>query len=118
MIDGYRRAVSADLGFDVRPLLAAGVEAPNGVPVSKIRDHLRSLPGVAGAAATTTPPMSRLGNRQTVAMDGSGTNAMFAEKAVVSSDFFNTVAIPVRRGRSFVSREDELRNFRPVPNGS
>ena len=105
MVDSYRRAVSADLGFDVRHLLAAAVEAPQGARIPEIRERLLALPGVIATAATTTPAMSRPAKRQRVALDGAGTNAMMADSAFVSPDFWTTLGIPIRVGRTFVAGE-------------
>src|SRR6185503_19444846 len=87
MIDGYRRAVSADLGFNTKPLLAASVEATRRVRLTEVRDRLRSLPGVAGVAVSTTPAMSGASARRAVAFNGAGSNSMMADKAVISSEF-------------------------------
>jgi len=105
MIDGYRRALSEDLGFDVRPLLAADVEASRGARIQEIRERLLALPGVAATAATTTPAMSGPAKRQRVALDGAGANAMMADSAFVSPDFWTTLRIPIRVGRTFVAGE-------------
>ncbi len=106
MIDGYHRAVSADLGFNTRLLLAASVEAPRGVRLPEVRDHLRGLPGVAGVAASTTPAMGRPSARRTVALNGAGANSMMADRSVISSEFFNVIGVSIRAGRGFAANED------------
>jgi putative ABC transport system permease protein len=113
IVDGYRRAVSEDLGYDIKPLLAAAVETPQGVRIAEIRERLRGLPGVTGVGATTTPAMNRAPRRELVALDGGGSNSMMAEKAIVSSDFWKTLGIPIRSGRGFSAEEDRP-NAAPV----
>jgi putative ABC transport system permease protein len=66
-VDGYRRAVSEDLGYDIKPLLAATVDAPQGVRITEIHERLGALPGVTGVGAATTPAMNRASRRESVA---------------------------------------------------
>jgi len=106
MVDGYRRAVSEDLGCNVRRLLAAAVEAPQTIRIAAIQESLRGLPGVTDVAATTTAAMSRPAGRQSVALDGGGANSMLADKAIVSSNFWSVLGIPLRIGRDFSPEED------------
>jgi predicted permease len=106
IVDGYRRAVSESLGYDPKPLLAAAVDAPQGVRIAQIHERLRGLPGVTSVAATTTPAMTRPSQRELVAQDRGGSNSMMAEKAIVSSDFWKTLGIPIRTGRGFSAEED------------
>jgi len=113
MVDGYRRAVSEDLGFNVKPLLAAAVEAPNGIRIAELQEQLRALPGVTGVVATSTAAMSRPAARQTVALDGGGSHSMMADEAIVSSGFWMVLGIPIRAGRGFSAEEDRP-NAAPV----
>jgi putative ABC transport system permease protein len=113
IVDGYRRAVSENLGYDIKPLLAAAVEGPKGVRIAEIREGLRSLPGVTGVAATTAPAMNPEARRERVALDAGGSNSVMAEKAVVTSDFWKTLGIPIRTGRGFSAGEDRP-NAAPV----
>jgi putative ABC transport system permease protein len=106
MIDGYRRAISEDLGFDVKPLVAASVEAPQGVRIAEIQERLRGLPGVVNVAMSTTPAMSRPTGRQVVSFDGGGSNSMMADKAIVGSDFWSVLGLRIRIGRGFSAEED------------
>jgi predicted permease len=106
IVDGYRRAVSEDLGYNVKPLLAAAVDAPKGVRIAQIQERLRGLPGVTSVGATTTPAMNRATRREQVAMDRGGSNSMMVDQAIVSSDFWKTLGIPIRTGRGFSTEED------------
>jgi putative ABC transport system permease protein len=108
MVDGYRRAVSEDLGFNVRPLLAAAVGAPHGVRIAEIQESLRGLPGVSDVAATTTAAMSRPALRLPVGPDSGGAHSMLAERTIVSSGFWTVLGIPLRWGRDFSPRESGL----------
>jgi putative ABC transport system permease protein len=113
IVDGYRRAVSENLGYDVKPLLAATVEAPKGVRIAQIQERLRGLPGVTSVGATTTPAMNRAPERERVALDRGGSNSMMVAKAIVSSDFWKTLGIPIHTGRGFSAEEDRP-NAAPV----
>jgi predicted permease len=105
MFDAYRRAVSADLGFDVTPIVVATVRAPSGVRALEIRERLARLPGVVGVAAATSAPPSR-GIAQRVAADAAGANATTGVSTQISPGFFATLGVAVRRGRPFGSVDD------------
>jgi putative ABC transport system permease protein len=113
IVDGYRRAISEDLGYNVKPLLAAAVEAPQGVRIAQIQERLRGLPGVSSVGASTTPAMNRATRRELVALDRGCSNSMVADQAIVSSEFWKTVGISIRTGRGFSTEEDRP-NAAPV----
>ena len=106
MIDGYRRQLSAELGFATRPLLTARVEHPGGVPQARIVEMLRQVPGVRSAAAATVVPLATsFGPLQPVATDAAGSHAASAEQNRVGAEFFETLGVPLRAGRPF-TRQD------------
>jgi putative ABC transport system permease protein len=50
VIDGYRRTMTIDIGFNTHPLLTARVERRDGVRSPEILERLRTMPGVASVA--------------------------------------------------------------------
>ena len=105
MIDGYQRVRSGEMGFSTRPLLTAVVENPAGVAIGPTLDTIRRLPGIAGAAAATAAPYSGGAARERVASDAAGSNAFLVERATVSGDFFTTLGVAMRAGRTFSSQD-------------
>ena len=77
--------------------------------VADLTTRLASLPGVASVAyaASLPPNLLDITNNYTLEgsdRDGAGTNGV-AEWNVVSQDFFDTLKIPVTRGRAFVDTD-------------
>src|SRR6185503_6141745 len=76
----------------------------------RLRDELRTLPGVTSSAVATTLPMtgSNIGIGFTV--DGRPTDPNIRTSAAffgVSPEYFSTMGIPLRKGRGFTDRDDE-----------
>jgi putative ABC transport system permease protein len=131
LIDGYRRAMSADMGFATAPLIAARVENPAGVQITTLLDAIRSLPGVEAAAVSTSMPFGARGSSVRVAAAASGASAaspesvapaasatsspaagrggsseaINAEHAEITSSFFSALGVPLRAGRAFAESE-------------
>jgi hypothetical protein len=83
----------------------------------RLRGRLASVPGVQSVAATTPPPLGGTPRRVLFRKDSSLTLAddrepWSAEWYPVSADYFETVQIPVRQGRTF-TRQDAA-STRPV----
>jgi predicted permease len=69
----------------------------------------RSMPGVVAAAYTSYHPMEGASGRLPVTVPGVADDPLTAPQAVihfVTADFFQTLAIPMIRGRSFDDRDD------------
>jgi len=105
MVAGYERARAARLGFATRPLLATRIDNPGGVAVEQILDIVNRLPGVAGAAASTSVPMTAFGPLERVAADRSGSDAVRVERATVTPEFFSVLGVPLRAGRVFTVQD-------------
>jgi predicted permease len=105
MVDSYRRAMAAQLGFRARPLMSARVENSGGVPTARILDVLNHLPGVAVAAASTSIPYTSAGPIERVAVDATGSNAVAAERTAVSLDFFSALDVSMKAGRVFTNQD-------------
>ena len=107
-------------GFDTRDVLAARVRLtparyPSGTAqkdfFNAILGSVRSRPDVAGASLTVTLPLS--GSMRIIAFDPRQIRAdhpepiMLSRASVVTPDYFATMRIPIRRGRSFAA-DDRL----------
>lgn len=103
MIDGYRRGLVANVGFEPRPLLAATVQHRDGVNVEAVLDRLERVPGIASVAATTGMPYAGLGTEVTAAADARGSNSFGARQIHIGEGFFTTLGVPMRAGRAFAS---------------
>jgi putative ABC transport system permease protein len=101
LIDGYRQMTTAERGFATRPLMTARVENPVGVPTAHILETLNRLPGVVVAAASTSVPFGADGPQVSVAADAAGANAVTAERAAITPDFFTALDVSIRAGRPF-----------------
>jgi MacB-like periplasmic core domain len=108
MVDAYRRARSAQMGYSTQPLMTARVENPSGVPTTRILDVLNGLPGVAEAAASTVIPFASSGRPEKVSADATGASAVEAESGAISAGFFSTLGVPMRAGRAFSRRDSAL----------
>lgn len=106
MIDGYRRARRADLGFDTASLLTARVERVEGVRSDDVLRVVSQLPGVATAAASTAVPFGMSGAR--VKVSGSAdasTPAIEVEQAAIRGPFFDALGVPIVAGRGFAAND-------------
>jgi predicted permease len=105
MIDGYQRTRSGEMGFATRPLMTAVVENPAGIAVGSTVDAIKRLPGIAGVGVATAAPYSGAAARERVAGDAGGSNAILVERATVTGEFFSTLGVPMRAGRTFSSQD-------------
>jgi hypothetical protein len=113
MIDGYRRQMSADLGYPTRSLLVVTVENPEGVPAEPILASLTNNPDIASAAVASSAPFGA-GVRlpaAPVARDAGGADAVKATPSLVGPGFFVTLGVRMRAGRTFV---DDDRSTAPT----
>jgi predicted permease len=114
-------ARSIDPGFDTRNGVAAGVNVERfGLDESRGRefyarllDQVRALPGVRAASLADHLPLGQIMRMQGIEIDGydaprppSGAPALAIDMAVVGTDYFEAMGIPVVNGRSFTARDD------------
>jgi len=106
MIDGYRRNLSADVGYSTHSLLVLRVDNPAGVRSAEILEFLRSLPGVTSTGAATSAPFSMgVGALRPVGLDNGDTSGFQAEFVQISPTFLPTLGVAVRAGRAFSADE-------------
>jgi putative ABC transport system permease protein len=108
LVDGYRRAMSADLGFATAPLVTARVENSAGVQVAPLLDAIRALPGVQTAAVSTSIPFGARGASMRVTAGGSSSaeaEAINTEHAQITPSFFSALGVSIRAGRPFADGE-------------
>jgi len=130
MIRTVQHLVAIDPGFSPDQVLTARVSIPRGAPdpasdgpaplivgARTLLERVRALPGVASASLVSDPPLSGLDSAVFFSAEGQGVvNAQTIPRAYVHRalpDFFTTMGIPLRAGRTFL--ESELRpNSRAV----
>jgi putative ABC transport system permease protein len=108
---------TAPLGFDPDHVLTATVQMPPRdypTPAARIRfleqfaDRLRTLPDVQAVADVTMIPTAGV-SRTSFVIDGAPPRPNEAQpgalRAMVSDDYFRTLRIPVRQGRTFDTRD-------------
>ena len=100
-VDNYRRQQDPDMGFSQKPLMAATVQHLDGVAIETVLDAVRQLPGVASVSASTMVPFAGNGAAKRVAADAAGSNAIGAQLGLITPGFFDTLGVPIRRGRAF-----------------
>src|SRR5262245_13105779 len=105
MIGGYQRTLSAEMGFDRRPLFAARVENGDGLQAAQTLERVVQVPGVAAAAAATGLPYMGAGARARVSVDPNASSDRQADRFAVTPGFFATLGVPVESGRDFTARD-------------
>ena len=83
-------------------------------------DHVRGLPGVLSVSTTAAVPMGYDFKNGTLAIDGyqspSGQPAPNLLYNVISPDYFETMRIPMARGRIFTDADDEKAQYVAIVN--
>jgi predicted permease len=122
MIRTVQHLVAIDPGFNPDRALTARVSiprqaasaasdspAPLVVAARTLLDRVRALPGVTGASLASDPPLSGLDSAVFYSAEGQqATDARTMPRAYVHRvmpDFFATIGIPLRRGRTFLDSE-------------
>src|SRR5262245_2025879 len=113
-----RNIVSLGAGFQMENLLLVGFD-PSGIGYERDRlkafyveslERVRRVPGVSTASLSTNMPLS--GDDSTRFLSFSGSGALTPEDQVVhlnyvSTAFFETMRIPLLKGREFVASDDD-----------
>ena len=95
------------MGFATRPLLAASVENPDGVAIGPTLDAIRRLAGRSPASPARRrrrfrTPARASGSRPTTRADRTRSSSSGRR---CTGDFFATLGVPLRAGRSFSSQD-------------
>ncbi|SPE26957.1 ABC transporter related (fragment) [Candidatus Sulfopaludibacter sp. SbA3] len=120
LVIGFRGTAGMELGFDPSNLqlisldpIRDGYSAEQSVAMfPKVLDRVNTLPSVRSASLTESVPMGVL--RRGAVMFSSGSGVInSARRYVVGKDYFDTLGIPILRGRTF-REEDEAENATAV----
>ncbi len=114
LVRGLQQAQSTDLGFDEKNLLVMSMdlatqgydEARANTLQSQFAERLKALPAIKSASVAEVAPFSGV-RETTIDIDG-GASSLSAGTNMVSAEYFQTLGIPLRRGRVFT--EDDARS--------
>ncbi len=123
LLRSFMQVYAADLGFSRNNILVAEIYPPGdraaaGVFSANLLERVRSLPGVERATISRHVPFfpSGGGATRTVYVPGSSDRWYEESRAIkfniVEQDYFNTIDMPIIRGRTFTDMDDE--NSEPV----
>jgi putative ABC transport system permease protein len=120
MVQSFRRVQHVDPGFDPNDLLVFQVSLP---PLKfndpgKIRGfmdeastNIRGVPGIRSAAVARAVPFADSDQRGSFFIEGRPVSpdeeAAYSERWFVGDDYFQTMRIPIRGGRSFTADDNE-----------
>jgi len=122
MIRTVQQLVAIDPGFNPERVLTVRVSIPRQATAAEsdaaaplvvgartLLDRVRALPGVAAASLVSDPPLSGLNSAVFYSAEGqAATDAQTMPRAYVHRvlpDFFATIGIPLRSGRTFLDSE-------------
>jgi putative ABC transport system permease protein len=110
LIHSFWRLMSVDTGFDPRGVATMEMSVPEtkySTPEASARfyqqflERVRAVPGVESAGLTNAPPMAGGGPSGTLTFEGSTAPdpSLIADYFVISPGYFDTLRIPIVRGR-------------------
>ncbi len=111
LVRGLQQAQSTDLGFDQKNLVVATMdltsqgydEARAAAFHAQLSERLKALPGIKSVSLAQTVPFAG-GRDETIEIEGAG-SALSVSANEVSADYFQTLGIPLRRGRYFTDED-------------
>ena len=124
LVESFIRLQKVPVGFDTSNVMTARIALPessypkpqdSAAFVKRLLDRVSTLPGVQSAAAAWWIPLSgsEIGfNFNIQERPVPAGQQPVAEVNVVTSDYFQTMRVPIRRGRAFTDRDDQ--NAPPV----
>ena len=114
-----RRLQHVDTGMNIRNVfsVAVGLSGRESQSDERLKedlaDRLRALPDVVSVSEAFNQPLSgNMGNRLVMLDGDKGEHPREARFNFVSAEYFQTLLIPITRGRAFTT--DELRSHSPV----
>ena len=119
LVSGLQRAQSTDVRFDQKNLVVVSTdltaqgydEARASTLYAQLSERLKTLPGIKSVSLAEVVPFS--GRRDVpIDVEGHGSSLSVGEN-VVSSEYFQTLGVSLRRGRSF-TEEDALSGQSPA----
>jgi macrolide transport system ATP-binding/permease protein len=111
LVRGLQQAHSTDLGFDQKNLVVLSMdlttqgydEARAATLQAQLFERLKALPGIKSVSLVETAPFA---GRRDAAIDiEGGGSALTVGANGVSAEYFQTLGIPLRRGRLFTKEE-------------
>jgi predicted permease len=111
LVSGLQRAQSIDVGFDQKNLVVVSMdlttqgydEARAATFYAQLSERLKTLPGIKSVSLAAVVPFS--GRRDVVIdIEGQGSSLRVGEN-VVSAEYFQTLGVPLRRGRQFTEED-------------
>ncbi|MDQ3920723.1 MAG: ABC transporter permease, partial [Acidobacteriota bacterium] len=119
LIRSFARLQQVNPGFEPRGVLALMVSLPSNkyadgprraAFMRDVLERVRALPGVKSAAATTTLPMSGFNQSGSFRIENKpvaqGQDPPHGDRWMVSDDYFQTMGVPLVRGRYFDARDN------------
>ena len=113
LVSGLQRAQSTDVGFDHKNLVVVSTdmttqgydEARAATLYAQLSERLKTLPGIKSVSLAEVVPFS--GRRDVpIDIEGQGSSLSVGEN-VVSTEYFQTLGIPLRRGRYFTDEDNQ-----------
>jgi len=116
---GALRAAAADPGYRYDGLLLASIdpglagydESEGRRRLQSALERLRRVPGIHAAGATSQVPFGELHAARSIARPGRlDEPQLTATYSIVSAGYFNTLGLPILRGRDFTAVEERARS--------
>jgi putative ABC transport system permease protein len=120
LIRSFVQLQQVNPGFEPRGVLAMQLSLPpnkyadraaRAAFVRQMLERVRAVPGVKGAGTTTTLPMSGQNSSGSFQIEGRqtapGENSPHGSRWLASEDYFQTMRIPLVKGRYFEQRDTE-----------
>ena len=111
LVSGLQKAQSTDVGFDQKNLVVVSMdlttqgydEARTATLYAQLSERLKTLPGIKSVSLAEVVPFS--GRRDVpIDIEGQGSSLGVGQN-VVSAEYFQTLGIPLRRGRQFTEED-------------
>ena len=111
LVSGLQKAQSTDVGFDQKNLVIVSMdlttqgydEARTATFHAQLSERLQTLPGIKSVSLAEVVPFS--GRRDVpIDIEGHGSSLSVGQN-VVSAEYFQTLGIPLRRGRQFTEED-------------